>query len=128
MIQTKITDKLYRLQADEGKVITLKGNRYFTNITDRHVLVNDLDKYEEVSKEDILPYTKEEYDEKVKELIRQHYDVDQEFEVLHDTLNSLMTPAPMSEDSSDAVLEKYAEYDAYVKRCKIKAKELLING
>lgn len=131
MIQTKINDKLYRLQADEGEVITLKGNRYFTDITDRCVLADDLDKYEEAPKEDILPYTKEQYDEKVRELIRQHYDVDKEFEVLHDTLNAFITPAPMSDTEDTAytsVLEKYAAYDAYVKECKVKAKELLSNG
>lgn len=123
MIQTKINDKLYRLQADEGKVITLKGNRYFTDITDRCVLADDLDKYEEAPKEDILPYTKEQYDEKVRELIRQHYDVDQEFEVLHDTLNTLINPAPISdEDIDNTILQKYAIYDAYVKECKVKAK------
>lgn len=129
MIQTKINDKLYRLQTDEGKVITLKGNRYFTDITDRCVLADDLDKYEEAPKEDILPYTKEQYDEKVRELIRQHYDVDKEFEVLHDTLNALVNPAPISdEDTDNTILQKYTAYDVCIKKCKAEAKELLSNG
>lgn len=71
-----------------------------------------IDEYEEIME---LPKTEKEYKAKVRKLIAQKYDIEDEIALIN------------NKDIDDKHLNEYNEYMSYREECKIKAKELLNN-
>lgn len=104
----------------EGKYIHRLGSDiYFKKGTT--LLSDDVADYEEV--DEIPPYTKREYEDKVNELVRERYTESEEFALQRKAINAAFSPSVTSADSS--VLEEYQQYNSYVEECKIRAKEIL---
>lgn len=108
MIQTNKRGKLTEIYATNG-FLHKKGSEEYSAIRRRILLpAESPDDYEEV---DELPkYTRQEYEEKVSELIRERYSLNEELAILR---------------QRDVKQEKYAEYNAYAEACKERAKEIL---
>lgn len=102
----------------EGKFIHRLGTEtYFKRSI---ALPSDtVENFEEVAK---LPlYTKEQYDAKVTELIRERYTQDEENAIKSKVLASML-PNTLSEETNEKHMEQFAEFNAYREECKIKAK------
>jgi len=85
------------------------------------IIADSIDNYEEV--DEMPAYTKSEYDAKVAELVREKYTESEEFALQRKAINAAFSPATLSAESSQAALSEYAEYNAYVERCKLRAKD-----
>lgn len=99
-----------QIYSDSGKYIHRIGSEtYFKKVfafdTDR---IEDFEEVEEVPK-----YTRYEYIEKVKELIKEKYTIEDEL-ALH--------------RQREAKSNEFAEYSQFCEDCKIRAKELLNNN
>lgn len=80
--------------------------------------------FEEV---DELPmFTKQEYDDKVAELVRSRYNESEEFAIQRKAINAAFSPSVVS-DNAQKALNEYAAYNAYVEECKKLAVEELSN-
>lgn len=102
-----------QVYSDAGKYIHRVGTEsYFKRST---ILSSDtIDDFEEV---DELPkFTKEEYDEKVAELVRQRYSESEEFAVQRKFLNTI------NGSKNAKAVSEYEAYNAYVDECKVMAK------
>lgn len=110
--------------SDAGKTIHRIGSdAYGSKIT---LLPGDTaDSFEEV--DEVPRYTKAEYDAKVAELVRRRYTDSEEFALQRKMLNTLLSPATLSEDVAESAADEYAAYNAYVESCKTKAVEILNN-
>ena len=84
----------------------------------------DADDYEEV--DNIPPYTKDEYDKKVAELVRERYTESEEFAIQRKMINVILTPATVYSFGNDNIVAEYNDYNDYVNECKDRAGELLI--
>lgn len=103
-----------QIYSDENKYIhRIDSETYFKRAM---VLPKDtIDMYEEV---DELPkYTEAEYKEKVRELIKERYTIEDEIALVNN-----------KEDGKASHLKEYNEYLTYRNECKVRAKELLENG
>lgn len=91
------------------------------------ILVNDTeDNFEEV---DELPkFTTFEYEEKVRELIKQKYSIDEELAIQRKAMVAMLTPMTLSGDNAKKNMNEFNEYNLFVENCKIQAKEILSNG
>lgn len=113
---TKIANGLIKLTATAGLVHKIGTDIYAPSIV---MLPSDtLDMYEEVAEKPA--YTKEQYDNKVAELVRQRYSESEEFAIQRKAINAAFSPSVTSADSS--ALEEYQSYNAYVDECKLRAK------
>lgn len=123
MIQTKNIGSLTQLTASEGVLHKIGTDTYCTSAV---MLPGEtVDMYEEVAEEP--PYTKEQYDAKVAELVRERYSASEEFAIQRKRINAMLAPMPLSGDvdgPSPAIVE-YDQYNAYVEECKARAKEQL---
>lgn len=109
----KIEDN--QVYSTEGKYIRRIGTGiYFKRGTT--LLSDNKDDYEEV--DEILPYTKEEYDAKVAELIHERYSPDEETSLI----NNMLEVNPTEEHVGE-----YRAYQAYRAECKAQAKLALSN-
>lgn len=112
---------------DQKFIHRLNSDTYFKRST---VLPTDkTDDFEEV--DEIPPYTKYEYDQKVNELIRLRYTESEEFALQRKMMNTLLFPAPISTLSvNSSIKDEYFDYNKYCEECKQKAKdpELYINS
>lgn len=108
MIQTQQRANITEIYVTEG-YLHKKGSEDYSLIKRRILLPSEsVEDYEEV---DELPkYTRQEYEEKVSELIRERYSLNEELAILR---------------QRDVKQEKYAEYNAYAEECKERAKEIL---
>lgn len=99
----------------EGKYIRRVGtDTYFKRGT---LLPTDMaSDFEEV--DEIPSYTKEEYDNKVAELVRTKYSESEEFAIQRKAINAAFSANRES-------LEEYAAYNAFVEECKQQAKTIL---
>ena len=98
----------------EGKYVHKIGtDTYFKRGT---TLKSDtIDLFEEI---DVLPsYTKEEYDEKVSELVRQKYTESDEFAIQRKAINSTIL------GEKENLTDEYIQYNAFVEECKLRAKD-----
>ena len=68
------------------------------------------------------PYTKAEYDAKVAELVRERYTDSEEFALQRKAINAAFAPASLPADNANA-MDEYAAYNAYVEKCKTRAKD-----
>lgn len=113
---------MWQLDTDQGHILHKVGSDDYTEI--RHTMVKDPDAWEEIAVADIPPYTKDEYDKKVAELVREKYTADEEFALQRKMLNAVMSPDTISEEgSANKTLEEYQAYNVYVQECKQKAKD-----
>lgn len=112
------------LSADEDKYLHKIGTEiYGKKIT--MLPVDTLDMYEEV---DELPkFTKAEYEDKVRELIKEKYSIEDELAIQRKAFNAMFTPTTLSEDDSTNIMSEFTEYNAFVEECKVKAVEILNN-
>lgn len=72
-------------------------------------------------------YTKEQYDEKVAELIRLKYTQDEENAIKSKVLASLL-PNTFSEETNEKHMRQFAEFNAHREACKARAREELAKG
>lgn len=113
---TKTANGLIKLTATAGLVHKLGTDIYVPSIV---LLPSDtLDMYEEVIEKPA--YTKEQYDNKVADLVRQRYSESEEFAIQRKAINAAFSPSVTSADST--ALEEYQSYNAYVDECKLRAK------
>lgn len=113
---TKITNGLTKLTATAGLVHKVGTETYAKSLI---MLPSDtLDMYEEVAEKPA--YTKEEYDNKVAELVRKRYTESEEFAIQRKAINAAFSPSVASADSP--VMEEYQAYNTYVDECKVRAK------
>ena len=108
--------------SDTGKMVRRKGSdNYFRRSTSLPGYSADM--FEEV--DPVPAYTKGQYDEMVALLVRERYTESEEFAIQRKMLNALMAPAPINEGEalSGPAVDEFAEYNAYVEECKLKAKD-----
>lgn len=118
MIQTKQIGSITEIYATNG-YLHKKGSDTYVK---RCILLPTLSiaDYEEV--ESIPPYTKEEYDKKVAELVREKYSADEEFALQRKMMNTMLSPATYSGVNTSTIVEEYNDYTNFVEECKEKAK------
>lgn len=103
-----------QVYSDEGKYIHRLGTE--TYVKRSTTLPTDTPElFEEV--DELPPYTKEEYDAKVAELIRERYSASEEFAIQRKMINATNAPTPETK-----AIEEYDAYNSFVEECKIKAK------
>lgn len=114
-----IVIKNNQVYSDEGKYVHKIGTD--TYVKKSMVLPTDkVEDFEEVSE---LPlFTKEQYDNKVAELIREKYSASEEFALQRKMINATNADMPLSDAETNRVIEEYDTYNTYVEECKIKAK------
>ena len=115
--------------SDTGKMVRRKGSdNYFRRSTSLPGYSADM--FEEV--DSVPAYTKGEYDHQVAAMVRERYSESEEFAIQRKMLNALMAPAPLGEgeELSGPAVDEFAEYNAYVEKCKLRAKDasLYANG
>lgn len=110
------------LSADEGKYIHKIGTEmYCKKVT---MLPSEtIEMYEEVN--EIPKFTKSEYEDKVKELIKERYTIEDELAIQRKAFNAMITSTTLSEDSSESIMDEYNEYNLFVEDCKVRAVEIL---
>ena len=111
-----INENLIEIIADSNHIIHRKGQDSYPEITKAAIRLDDLENWEEVSIEDIPPYTQAEYKEEIIKLIRERYDQDDEFAILRKIAQS---------PTNERYINEYNEYNSFVEDCKTKAKENL---
>lgn len=99
---------------DAEHVIRKKGDNNPTQIRRRRVNADELGDWEEVAIADMRPYSDEEYNAKVAELIHQRYDADKETSLI----NNMLEDSPTEEHVAE-----YREYQAFRAECKRLAKD-----
>lgn len=101
----------------EGKIVHRKNSDcYFSRGIALHG--DYVDMFEEV---DAIPsFTKDQYDAKVAELVRQRYSADEEFALQRKAINAAFSP---SVADAEQALTEYAAYNSYVNECKTRAKD-----
>lgn len=119
MIESIKIGSLIKLIATTGLIHKIGTNTYANSI---NMLPSDtIDMYEEVDKKPA--YTKEQYEAKVAELVREKYTESEEFALQRKAINAAFSPSVVSTGS--AAMEEYQAYNAYVEDCKLRAKEIL---
>lgn len=99
---------------DTDYVIRRKGDNNPTQIRRRRINAADIDQWEEVAVADMRPYSDEQYNAKVSELIHQRYDADKETSLI----NNMLEDNPTEEH-----IAEYREYQAFRAECKLRAKD-----
>ena len=94
------------LSSKYGYIHKIGTDNYFK----KGIILDSVDNYEEVS--EMPKYTRQEYVEKVRELIKERYSIEDEI-ALH--------------RQKDVKSDEFEEYNQYCESCKVKAKELLNN-
>lgn len=122
MNTTQKSNNLVELSTDSEHILHRIGSEGYTEI--RRITTANPSEWEEAAVTDIPPYTKDEYDKKVAELVREKYTADEEFALQRKMLNAVMSPDTISaEGSASKALEEYQAYNVYVQECKLKAKD-----
>lgn len=99
---------------DAEHIIRKKGDNNSTQIRRRRVNADELSQWEEVAVADMRPYSDEEYNAKVAELIHQRYDANKETSLI----NNMLEDNPTEEHVAE-----YREYQAFRAECKLRAKD-----
>lgn len=114
---------------DADHVIRKKGDNNPTQIRRRRVNADELSDWEEVAVADMRPYSDEQYNAKVAELVAERYPMAEENAITRKLLNKLLHPetATLDESGEDTELPKevaqFEAYNAYVEDCKARAKD-----
>lgn len=107
---------LTKLTAEKGYIHKKGTDTYVKSIM---MLPSDsINDYEEV--DEIPPFTKSQYDEKVAQLVRERYSESEEFAIQRKAINEAFSPSAISEGSE--AMSEYREYNEFVEECKKKAK------
>ena len=110
-----------RIKSDCGKEFHKIGEQSYFN--DRAFLKGEtLEMFEEIDERP--KYTKEEYERKVAELIRERYSQDEENAIKSKVLASLL-PNTLSEETNEKHMKQFEEFNAYREQCKAEAKAIL---
>ena len=105
--------------ATEG-VVCRKGHNPSPDNHRMQMLPTDtIENFEEYT--ELPPYTKDEYDSKVAELIRQKYSSDEENAIKSKAIAALL-PDTLSDEEREKNLEQFAAFNAYREECKVLAK------
>lgn len=117
MIDIKnITSTLRKISTSSGYIHKLGTETYVKSLI---MLPSDtIDMYEEVAEKPA--YTKEQYDNKVAELVRKRYTESEEFAIQRKAINAAFSPSVASANSS--ALKEYQAYNSYIDECKVEAK------
>lgn len=116
----QLANGLTKLTATAGLIHKIGTDTYATSVI---MLPSDtLDLYEEVAEKPA--YTKEEYDAKVAELVRERYTESEEFAIQRKAINAAFSPSVASVDNT--AMQEYQAYNAYVEECKQKARSILV--
>jgi len=105
-MDVKNIGNLIELVSETGYIHKIGTDTYFK----KGMITDSVDNYEEVA--EIPKYTKQEYAEKVRELIKEKYAIEDEIALYR---------------QKDNKQEEFKEYYDYCEKCKIKAKEDLEN-
>lgn len=114
---------------DAAHVIRKKGDSNPTDVRRRRVSADELDQWEEVAVEDMRPYSDEQYNAKVAELVAERYSLTEENAITRKLLFKLLHPeaSTLDESGEDTELPKevaqFEAYNAYVESCKLRAKD-----
>lgn len=136
MQKTTLSDGFVSLRAEEGyKLRKVNYTDPHSDIRQTTIPVEEAVLWEEVAVEDMPPYTKAQYDEKVAQLVRARYSESEEFAIQRKMLNVMLNPEPMLLDTdadgteatttSDKAVEEYNAYNAYVEQCKADAPQAI---
>lgn len=112
MIQTKKIGKLTEISVESGYIHKIGTETYFK----RGIMLasDSIEMFEVVDR--IPAYTKDQYDKKVAELVREKYSADEEFAIQRKMINSI------NEDADEKAVEEYNAYNTFVEECKKSAK------
>lgn len=105
-MKTRNIGNLIELSSENGYIHKIGTETYFK----KGVIVDSIDNYEEVA--EMPKYTRQEYIDKVRELIKERYTIEDEL-ALH--------------RQRESKLAEFEEYSQFCEECKIRAKELLNN-
>lgn len=134
MQKTTLSDGFVSLRAEEGyKLRKVNYTDPHSDIQQTTIPVEEAVLWEEVAVEDMPPYTKTQYDEKVAQLVRARYSESEEFAIQRKMLNVMLNPEPMLLDAdgteatttSDKAVEEYNAYNTYVEQCKADAPQAI---
>lgn len=125
---------IWSLESTDGHFLHKVGSDDYTRL--HNASTPTPDEWEELTEEDVPPYTQSEYREKVKQLVAERYDVPEEL-ALHRKMFAAVMPSAATLDEADEAdgsaidpekaMAEFAEYNAYVEACKAKAKVELLN-
>lgn len=114
------------ISTDAEHVIRRKGDTAPTEIRRLTVKAENLGKWEEVAITDMRPYSDEQYNDKVAELVAERYPMAEENAITRKLLNKLLHPDVATLDDENAIAKEVAQfeaYNAYVEDCKARAKD-----
>ena len=128
MVTKELNNGRVEISTDAAHVIRKKGDNNPTDVRRRRVAADELDQWEEVAVEDMRPYSDEQYNAKVSELVAERYPLTEENAITRKLLFKLLHPeaATLDESGEDTELPKevaqFEAYNAYVENCKLRAK------
>lgn len=111
MIQAfKKENKIIRYDVQNGKVLcTIKiGNKWVSNPSLEQFLAQGWEEYTPPQPKPYVPTYDDLYKQRIVELVRERYDIDDEFAILR---------------QKDTKPEQFAEYNEFVEQCKVEAHE-----
>ena len=127
MIEINKRGNLTEVHSTEGYIHKI-GDENYAPITRRMLLPNQsVDEFEEIF--ELPKYTKEDYKEKVIQLIRKKYSDNKEYQIQREALNLLLNPNSINSlEEAPKELIQFNEYNTFVEDCKNQARIILENG
>lgn len=130
IMETKqLSNGRVEISTDADHIIRKKGDTAPTEIRRLTVKAEKLGQWEEVAIADMRPYSDEQYNDKVAELVAERYPMAEENAITRKLLNKLLHPeaATLDGQGTDTELPKevaqFEAYNAYVEDCKLRAKD-----
>ena len=129
-MNTRKIGKLTEISATNG-YLHKKGSETYEECKKRILLPTESESdYEEIA--ELPKYTREEYEKKVSELIRERYTSDEESAIVRKVVNLMLNPsladeAPKNEDGLPFAVDEFNAYNTFAEDCKVRAKEILAN-
>lgn len=127
MIEISKRGNLTEVHSTEGYIHKI-GDENCAPITRRILLPNQsVDEFEEIF--ELPKYTKEDYKEKVIQLIRKKYSDNKEYQIQREALKLLLNPNSINSlEEAPKELIQFNEYNTFVEDCKNQARIILENG
>lgn len=129
MVTKELNNGRVEISTDAAHVIRKIGDSNPTDVRRRRIAADEIDQWEEVAVEDMRPYSDEQYNAKVAELVAERYSLTEENAITRKLLNKLLHPeaATLDETGDDTELPRevaqFEAYNAYVESCKLRAKD-----
>lgn len=126
MKTTETTRGLINAESEPGHRLYFKDADPYEAFIRVTVKPADVERLVEIPAEDVPRYSRQQYCDKVTELIRERYSVSDEF-AINRKFNSVMFNATTVSDSDTAekAIEEFRQYSEYAEQCKVMAQELL---